>query len=51
MKLEYDFDINYESLNFLEERVTEPIWSLLYENFDKLPKNAKIKICLEFLPR
>jgi hypothetical protein len=48
MKLETEVHIKYSSLNFLEERVCEPVWDLLYQNMDKLPKNAKIKITLEF---
>ena len=35
MKLEHKFDINYESLNYLEEIVTEPIWELLYQRHPK----------------
>mgnify|MGYP001578880300 CR=1 FL=1 len=48
MKLEHNFDINFESLNYLEEHVTSPIWDLLYQNFEEIPKNCKVKITLEF---
>lgn len=49
MKIEKTFDIKYESVNFLEEHICDAIWSLLEENFDKLPKNAKVKLSMEFL--
>jgi hypothetical protein len=48
MKLEHRFETNWESINYLEERCCEPIWELLYQNQDKLPKHAKVKVILDF---
>lgn len=52
MKLEDTVDVNYESINYLEEHITEKIWGMLFNtNFDKLPKKARVKITLEFEER
>lgn len=50
IELKREFDIKYESLNYLEERVCEPLWELLYQNFDKLPKEAKVEVSIKFSP-
>lgn len=50
IELEKTLEIKFESVNFLEEQVTDWIWEALYENFDELPKNSKVKIRLEFIP-
>jgi len=48
MKLEREFDIKFESINYLEKQITSSIWDLLYENIYSIPKNTKVKLVLEF---
>jgi len=50
VELQHSFDVKWETTNFLEERVCEPIWDLLAENSEKLPKNANVRISLVFTP-
>lgn len=48
MKIEKEFPIKWESVNFLEEHITEAIWSLLEENESTIPKDTKVRLTLEF---
>lgn len=49
MKLEETMEINWISLNYLEEQITSSIWDLLFINEDKLPKKGKVKVTIEFM--
>lgn len=50
VELRKEFAVNYETVNYLEEHITTPIWEMLYENFDKLPKQTKIELIIRFTP-
>lgn len=49
MKVQEEFDIKWESINYLEEHVTDTIWNLLDNIEDSIPKNTKVKVTIEFL--
>ena len=48
VELKKELNLSYESLRYLEEKITDPIWDLLYEQFEELPKQAKIELTLKF---
>jgi hypothetical protein len=48
MKLEYTRSCNWESVNYLEEFITEPLWEYLQTNVDEIPKMSRIKVTVEF---
>ena len=48
MKIVDRFRIKWQSVNYLEEQISDVIWKILIANKDALPKHTKINLTLEF---